>query len=99
MVHISEDYYIVFLYNLVFFRYFVPTVNINYQFYYQFYFIYLFNLLIKNYFRIMQLDEFRKGGFSGSSENLMSGSGESEVTKTSEFINRINTGEREKILE
>ena len=47
----------------------------------------------------MQLDEFRKGGFSVSSENLMSGSGESEVTKTSEFINRINTGEREKILE
>ena len=43
----------------------------------------------------MQLDEFRKGGFSGSSENLMSGSGESEVTKTSEFINRINTGEED----
>lgn len=42
----------------------------------------------------MQLDEFRKGGFSGSSENSMSGSGESEVTKTSEFINRINSGER-----
>ena len=47
----------------------------------------------------MQLNELTNDGFSGSSENLMSGSGESEVTKTSEFINRINTGEREKTLE
>ena len=43
---------------------------------------------------MMKSDEFWKKGLSITNENFLSGSGESEVTKTSEFINRIITGEK-----
>ena len=45
-------------------------------------------------FSMMKSEGIWKKELSGPNENFMSGSGESEVTKTSEFLNRINTGDK-----